>query len=49
MVYQFYIDVLPKGRTLRYVKSKKKSKVEKVTMEHLTDYFECSTREVKNT
>ena len=42
-VYQFYTDVLPKGRTfLRYVKSKKKSKVEKWAMEHLVDYFECS-------
>jgi hypothetical protein len=47
-VYQFYTDVLPKGRTfLRYVKSKKKSKVEKWAMEHLVDYFECSTREVE--
>ena len=48
-VYQFYIDVIPRGRTfLRYVKSKKKSKVEKWAMEHLTDYFECSTREVED-
>ena len=48
-VYQFYIDVVPRGRTfLRYVKSKKKSKVEKWAMEHLTDYFECSTREVED-
>ena len=47
-VYQFYTDMLPKGRTfLRYVKSKKKSKVEKWAMEHLVDYFECSTREVE--
>lgn len=47
-VYQFYTDVLPKGRTfLRYVKSKKKSKVEKWAMEHLVDYFECSSREVE--
>jgi hypothetical protein len=47
-LYQFYIDVLPRGRTfLRYVKSKKKSKVEKWAMEHLKDYFECSTREVE--
>ena len=46
-LYQFYIDVLPRGRTfLRYVKSKKKSKVEKWAMEHLKDYFECSSREV---
>jgi hypothetical protein len=46
-LYQFYIDVLPRGRTfLRYVKSKKKSKVEKWAMEHLVDYFECSSREV---
>ncbi len=47
-VYQFYIDILPKGRTfLRYTKSKKKSKVEKWAMEHLQDYFECSSREVE--
>ena len=47
-LYQFYIDVLPRGRTfLRYVKSKKKTKVEKWAMEHLVDYFECSTREVE--
>lgn len=47
-VYQFYIDILPKGRTfLRYTKSKKKSKVEKWAMEHLVDYFECSEREVE--
>ena len=47
-VYQFYTDILPKGRTfLRYTKSKKKSKVEKWAMEHLQDYFECSSREVE--
>mgnify|MGYP005993359859 FL=1 len=47
-LYQFYTDVLPRGRTfLRYTKSKKKSKVEKWAMEHLVDYFECSEREVK--
>tara|TARA_Y100001972_G_scaffold96017_1_gene118339 strand:+ start:4695 stop:5123 length:429 start_codon:yes stop_codon:yes gene_type:complete len=47
-VYQFYIDIIPKGRTfLRYTKSKKKSKVEKWAMEHLVDYFQCSTREVE--
>tara|TARA_A100001201_G_C4060499_1_gene192541 strand:- start:376 stop:678 length:303 start_codon:yes stop_codon:yes gene_type:complete len=47
-VYQFYIDVIPRSRTfLRYVKSKKKSKVEPWVMKHLTDYFECSTREVE--
>ena len=47
-LYQFYIDILPRGRTfLRYVKSKKKSKVEKWAMEHLVDYFQCSTREVE--
>ena len=46
-LYQFYIDVLPRSRTfLRYTKSKKKSKVEKWAMEHLKDYFECSSREV---
>ena len=47
-VYQFYTDILPKGRTfLRYTKAKKKSKVEKWAMEHLQDYFECSSREVE--
>ncbi len=47
-VYQFYIDMLPRGRTfLKYTKSKKKSKVEKWAMEHLVDYFQCSTREVE--
>ena len=47
-VYQFYIDIIPKGRTfLRYTKSKKKSKVEKWAMEHLVDYFQCSTREIE--
>ena len=47
-LYQFYIDVLPRSRTfLRYTKSKKKSKVEKWAMEHLQDYFECSSREVE--
>ena len=47
-LYQFYTDILPKGRTfLRYTKSKKKSKVEKWAMEHLQDYFECSSREVE--
>ena len=47
-IYQFYTDILPKGRTfLRYTKSKKKSKVEKWAMEHLVDYFQCSTREVE--
>ena len=47
-IYQFYTNILPRGRTfLRYTKSKKKSKVEKWAMEHLKDYFECSTREVE--
>ena len=47
-VYQFYIDIIPKGRTfLKYVKSKKKSNVEKWAMEHLVDYFQCSTREIE--
>jgi hypothetical protein len=48
-LYQFYIDILPRGRTfLRYVKPKKKSKVESWAMEHLVDYFQCSTREVED-
>jgi len=47
-IYQFYTNILPRGRTfLRYTKSKKKSKVEKWAMEHLVDYFQCSTREVE--
>ena len=47
-VYQFYIDIIPRGRTfLRYVKSKKKSKVEKWAMEHLKDYFQTSSREIE--
>ena len=31
-----------------YVKPKKKSKVESWAMEHLVDYFQCSTREVED-
>ncbi len=47
-LYQFYIDIIPRGRTfLRYVKSKKKSKVEKWAMEHLKDYFQTSSREIE--
>ena len=46
-VYQFYIDVLPKGRTfLKYTKSKHKSKVNTWVMEYLCEYFECSSKEV---
>ena len=48
-LYQFYTDIIPKGSTfLQYVKSKKKSRVEKWAMEHLVDYFQCSTREVED-
>ena len=49
-IYQFYIDVLPRGRTfLRYTKSKKKSKIEKWAMDILCDYFEESSHNVEKT
>ena len=49
-LYQFYIDVLPRGRTfLRYTKSKKKSKIEKWAMDILCDYFEESSHNVEKT
>ena len=48
VLYKFYISVIPKSKTfLRYVKSKKKSKVEKWAMEHLKDYFQASSREIE--
>ena len=48
-LYQFYIDILQRGRTfLRYLKPKKKYKDESWAMEHLVDYFQCSTREVED-
>ena len=48
VLYKFYISVIPKSKTfLRYVKSKKKSKVEKWAMEHLKDYFQTSSREIE--
>ena len=40
-IYQFYTNILPRGRTfLRYTKSKKKSKIEKWAMDILCDYFQ---------
>ena len=49
-VYQFYIDIIPKGRTfLKYTKSKKKSKIEKWAMDILCDYFEESSENIEKT
>ena len=49
-VYQFYTNVLPKGRTfLRYTKSKKKSTIEKWAMDILCDYFEESSENIEKT
>ena len=48
LVYQFYTDILPKGRVfLKYVKSKHKSKVNKWAMELMMEYFECSEKEME--
>ena len=49
VLYKFYISVIPKSKSfLRYVKSKKPSKVEGWAMEHLIDYFETSSREIED-
>jgi len=49
-VYQFYTNILPKGRTfLKYTKSKKKSKIEKWAMDILCDYFEDSSENIEKT
>lgn len=49
-VYQFYTNILPKGRTfLRYTKSKKKSTIEKWAMDILCDYFEESSENIEKT
>ena len=49
-VYQFYTNILPKGRTfLRYTKSKKKSTIEKWAMDILCDYFEDSSENIEKT
>ena len=49
-VYQFYTNILPKGRTfLKYTKSKKKSKIEKWAMDILCDYFEESSENIEKT
>ena len=48
VLYKFYISVIPKSKSfLRYVKSKKPSKVEGWAMEHLINYFETSSREIE--
>jgi hypothetical protein len=49
-VYQFYTDVIPKGRTfLKYTKSKKKSKIEKWAMDILCEHFEESSTNIEKT
>ena len=49
-VYQFYTNVIPKGRTfLRYTKSKSKSKIEGWAMDILCDYFEESSENIEKT
>ena len=49
-VYQFYTNVIPKGRTfLRYTKSKSKSKIESWAMDILCDYFEDSSENIEKT
>ena len=49
-VYQFYTNVIPKGRTfLKYTKSKSKSKIEGWAMDILCDYFEESSENIEKT
>ena len=49
-IYQFYTNILPRGRTfLRYTKSKKKSKIEKWAMDILCDYFQESSQNIEKT
>ena len=49
-VYQFYTNVIPKGRTfLKYTKSKNKSKIEGWAMDILCDYFEESSENIEKT
>ena len=49
-IYQFYTNILPRGRTfLRYTKSKKKSKIEKWAMDILCDFFQESSHNVEKT
>ena len=49
-IYQFYTNILPRGRTfLRYTKSKKKSKIEKWAIDILCDYFQESSHNVEKT
>ena len=49
-VYQFYTNVIPKGRTfLKYTKSKNKSKIEGGGMDILCDYFEESSENIEKT
>ena len=49
-VYQFYTNLLPRGNTyLPYVKSKKKSKIEKWAMDILCEHFEESSTNIEKT
>jgi hypothetical protein len=47
-VYTLYKHLIPKRKIfLKYIKGKK-DKVDKNDLEYLAEYFECSTREVKD-
>ncbi len=46
MVYKFYCDLLPKKKSFfRYIKSK--SKFDTETINKISEYYQCSTREAK--
>ena len=46
VVYKFYCDLLPKKKSFfRYIKSK--SKFETETINKISEYYQCSTREAK--
>lgn len=46
MVYKFYCDLLPKKKSFfRYIKAK--SKFETETINKISEYYQCSTREAK--
>lgn len=46
MVYKFYCDLLPKKKSFfRYIKSK--SKFDNETINKISEYYQCSTREAK--
>ena len=49
-VYQFYIDVITKGRTFLSMLNRRRNQKLKSGQKWntLTDYFECSTREVED-